>query len=166
VRSPDLRRSYLRFARRVRFLEGVRKFNRYYWLRDQRGFLEWGARTLNFNEPHSTRAIEDEVAWGMETDAETLVDAWTALDFVDSLGLRDRTRLHDLCADLRCPVLVIHGGLDVAIPPAWGAAVAHASGGRFVTVEGAGHSPQGRKPVPVNLALREFAETCQERSHT
>jgi pimeloyl-ACP methyl ester carboxylesterase len=88
ARSPDLRTSYLRFARRVRFLEGVRKFNRHYWLRNQRGFLEWGARTLNFNEPHSTRAIEDEIAWGMETDAETLVDAWTALDFLDSLGLR------------------------------------------------------------------------------
>jgi pimeloyl-ACP methyl ester carboxylesterase len=170
ARSPDLRSSYLRFARRVRFLEGVRKFNRYYWLRDQRGFLEWGARTLNFNEPHSTRPIEDEIAWGMETDAETLVDAWTALDFLDSLGLRDSARIREFCADLRCPVLVIHGELDIAIPPAWGAAVAHLTGGRLVTVPGAGHSPQGRKPVPVNLALREFAQACRaaepmQRSH-
>ncbi|HKP91473.1 MAG TPA: alpha/beta hydrolase [Thermoleophilaceae bacterium] len=170
VRSPDLRHTYARFARRVGFLEGVRKFNRHYVLRDQHGFVDWAARTLNFTEPHSTRAIEDEVAWGMETDAETTDDAWTALDFVDSLGLKDAARLRELCAGLRCPVLVLHGELDIAIPPAWGAAVAEASGGRFVTVTGAGHSPQGRKPVPVNLALREFAQACRaaepmQRSH-
>ena len=170
LRSPDLRRTYLRFSRRVRFIEGITKFNRHYWLRDQRGFLDWAARTLNYVEPHSTRGIEDEIAWGMETDAQTLVDAWLALDVADGLGLRDPARIRELCAGLDMPVLVMHGTDDIAIPPAWGAAVAELTGGRLVTVEGAGHVPQGRKPVPVNVALREFAQSCRaatpiQRSH-
>lgn len=170
LRSPELRRTYLRFARRVRFQEGITKFNRHFWLRDQRGFVDWAARTLNFVEPHSTRGIEDEIAWGMEADAQTLVDAWLALDVADSLGLRHATRIRELCAGIRCPVLVIRGELDVAIPPAWGAAVAELTGARLVTIAGAGHVPQGRKPVPVNLALRAFAERCRaaepiQRSH-
>lgn len=159
--SLDLLRTYLRFARRVRFFEGLQKFNRHYWLRDQRGFLEWSERTLNFNEPHSTRQIEDGIAWGMETDADILADAWTALDVVDTLRLRDSRTVRQLCAGIRCPVLVIQGELDISVPPAWGKALAEATGGRLVLVEDAAHEPHARKPVPVNLALREFAESCR-----
>ena len=162
ARAPRLIPTFLRFARGVRFGEGVAKFNRHHWLRDQRGFLEWSARTLNFTEPHSTRQIEDEITWGMQTDPDLLADAWTALDIVDGLGLRDRSTLRDLCAAVRCPVLVIQGALDISVPPAWGRALAEATGGRLLMIEDAAHLPHGRKPVPVNIALREFAEDCRQ----
>ena len=50
--------------------EGWAKFNRHYWLRDYRGFLEFFFGEM-FPEPHSTKQIEDGVAWGLDTDAET-----------------------------------------------------------------------------------------------
>ena len=52
--------------------EGWAKYNRYYWLRDYRGFLEFFFSQM-FTEPHSTKPIEDCVGWGLETTAETLV---------------------------------------------------------------------------------------------
>ena len=52
--------------------EGWAKYNRYHWLRDYRGFLEFFFSQM-FTEPHSTKQIEDCVGWGLETTAETLV---------------------------------------------------------------------------------------------
>ncbi len=52
--------------------EGWAKWNRHYWLRDYRGFLEFFFSQM-FNEPHSTKPAEDCVGWGLETTAETLV---------------------------------------------------------------------------------------------
>ena len=43
-----------------------------HWLRDYQGFLEWFFAQM-FTEPHSTKPIEDCVAWGLETTPETLV---------------------------------------------------------------------------------------------
>src|SRR6185436_14212225 len=51
---------------------GWEKYNRHYWLRDYRGFLEFFFAQM-FSEPHSTKPIEDCVDWGLETTAETLV---------------------------------------------------------------------------------------------
>ena len=46
--------------------EGWAKYNRHYWLRDYRGFLEFFFAQV-FPEPHSTKQIEDCVAWGLDT---------------------------------------------------------------------------------------------------
>ena len=155
VRSP----SYRRFARSVSLSEGVDMYNGPSWLRDQRAYVEWLMGTLNFAEPHSTRQIEDGIEWAMEADARTLVDWWQALDIVDDALLRDREQVLGCCERVRCPVLVIQGERDLAVPPEWGEALARATGGRFLTVAGCGHVPQARKPVAVNLALREFLES-------
>ena len=53
--------------------EGWAKYNRHYWPRDYRGFLEFFFAQC-FNEPHSTKQIEDAVGWGLETTPETLAD--------------------------------------------------------------------------------------------
>ena len=45
----------------------VGKFNRSYWDGDYGDFVEWFARA-SFTEPHSTKQIEDAVAWALETD--------------------------------------------------------------------------------------------------
>src|SRR6185503_7793630 len=51
--------------------EGWAKYNKHYWLRDYRGFLEFFFSRA-FTEPHSTKPIEDCVGWGLETTPETL----------------------------------------------------------------------------------------------
>ena len=130
--------------------EGWAKYNAHYWRKDFRGFLEFFFSRM-FTEPHSTRQIEDCVGWGMDTDPETLIATATA-------GFEDRETVLALCARVRCPVLVIHGDEDAISPHARGAALAEATGGALVTLRGAGHGPNARDPVRVNLLLREFVE--------
>ena len=129
--------------------EGWAKDNRYYWLRDYRGFLEFFFAQM-FNEPHSTKAVEDCIGWGLETTAETLV----ATGIGDGL---DQKTTRELCGRLRCPVLVIQGTEDMITGPGRGIALAEATGGDLVLLEGSGHGPHARDPVKVNLLLRDFA---------
>jgi pimeloyl-ACP methyl ester carboxylesterase/predicted glycosyltransferase len=129
--------------------EGWAKDNLYYWLRDYRGFLEFFFSQM-FTEPHSTKPIEDCVGWGLETTAETLV----ATEIGNGL---DEPAARELCARVRCPVLVIQGTADAITGPGRGMALAEAAGGDLVLLEGSGHAPHVRDPVRVNLLLRDFA---------
>jgi pimeloyl-ACP methyl ester carboxylesterase/predicted glycosyltransferase len=129
--------------------EGWAKDNLYYWLRDYRGFLEFFFSQM-FTEPHSTKPIEDCIGWGLETTAETLVATEIGA------GL-DEAAARGLCARIRCPVLVIQGTADAITGPGRGIALAEATGGDLVMLEGSGHGPHVRDPVKVNLLLREFA---------
>jgi pimeloyl-ACP methyl ester carboxylesterase/predicted glycosyltransferase len=128
--------------------EGWAKDNLYYWLRDYRGFLEFFFAQM-FSEPHSTKPIEDCVGWGLETTAETLI----ATSVADGL---DRETARQLCERVACPVLVIQGTADEITGAAMGAALAEATGGDLVLLEGSGHGPHVRDPVKVNLLLRDF----------
>ena len=128
--------------------EGWAKYNRYYWLKDYRGFLEFFFSQM-FNEPHSTKPIEDCVGWGLETSAETLVATESGKDL-------DAETTRELAGRLRCPVLVIQGSEDAITGPSRGIALAEATGGDLVMLEGSGHGPHVRDPVKVNLLLREF----------
>jgi pimeloyl-ACP methyl ester carboxylesterase len=65
---------------------------------------------------------------------------------------------------VRCPVLVLHGDEDAIRPHAQGAALAEATGGTLVTLEGSGHGPHARDPVRVNLLIREFIENVERRT--
>ena len=134
--------------------EGWAKWNAHYWRRDYRGFLEFFIGRI-FTEPHSTKQIEDAIGWGLETDAETLVATQLARRLPDEASVRDLVALID------CPMLVIHGRDDAVRPHASGEAFAQIAGARFETVE-AGHNPQARKPVIINLLLREFVDSLSE----
>ena len=128
--------------------EGWAKFNTHYWLRDYAGFVNWFIRQC-LTEPHSTKQIEDLVGWALETDAETLITA--SMDrFLSEEDIRD------LCGRVLCPVLVVHCDTDPITPHSRGAALAEATGGSLVTLEGGGHFPHARDPVKVNLLLRDF----------
>ena len=129
--------------------EGWAKYNRHYWEKDYEGFLRFFFAQM-FNEPHSTKQIEDCIGWALETDAETLADTTSALH------LCRLERFADLCARVRCPTLVIHGDRDLIRPHAQGAALAEATGGELVTLEGSGHGPMARDPVKINLLLRDL----------
>jgi pimeloyl-ACP methyl ester carboxylesterase len=129
--------------------EGWAKYNRYYWLRDYRGFLEFFFSQM-FTEPHSTKPIEDCVGWGLETTPETLI-ATQLRNYLDEDAVRD------LCRRVRCRVLVIQGSEDAITGPGRGIALAEATGGDLVLLDGSGHGPHVRDPVKVNLLLRDFA---------
>ncbi|HEX5469683.1 MAG TPA: alpha/beta fold hydrolase [Gaiellaceae bacterium] len=128
--------------------EGWAKYNRYAWLRDYRGFLEFFFSQM-FTEPHSTKPIEDCVAWGLETTPETLIATHDG-------NYLSREEAGEICRGLRCPVLVIQGTEDAITGPARGIGLAEATGGELVLLEGSGHGPHVRDPVRVNLLLREF----------
>ncbi|HET7568668.1 MAG TPA: alpha/beta fold hydrolase [Gaiellaceae bacterium] len=126
---------------------GWARYNRHAWLRDYRGFLEFFFSRM-FTEPHSTKPIEDCVLWGLETTPETLI----ATALADGL---DEPAARELCARIRCPVLVIQGSEDAITGPSRGVALAEATGGELVLLEGSGHGPHVRDPVKVNLLLRD-----------
>lgn len=124
------------------------KYNKHFWLRDYRGFLDFFFSRM-FTEPHSTKPIDDGAGWALETTAETLVTAHygARLEPEEALELAGR-----ICR----PVLVIHGTDDALASPTRGVALADATGGELVILEGSGHSPHLRDPVKVNLLLRDF----------
>ncbi|CAN5491421.1 hypothetical protein BH20ACT19_BH20ACT19_07010 [soil metagenome] len=140
---------------------GLGKFNLAYWRGDGYGdFVAWWANRMLI-EPHSTKQIEDAVAWASETDGRTL--ATSMLGALAAVGRRAQVALVK-CVE--CPVLVIHGDDDKVTPYADGKALAEITGGRLETVRGAGHLSHARKPVQVNLALREFMDGTPRRDPT
>src|SRR4029079_13981013 len=77
--------------------EGWAKYNKHYWLRDFRGFLEFFFSRA-FTEPHSTKPIEDCVGWGLETTPETLALTQLAPDL-------ESDEQRELAQRVHCPVL-------------------------------------------------------------
>jgi pimeloyl-ACP methyl ester carboxylesterase len=130
--------------------EGWAKYNRHYWLRDYRSFLEFFFSQM-FREPHSTKQIEDCVGWGLETNPETLVETRLAI-------VMGEDEVRALCQRVRCPVLVIQGTEDAITGPSRGIELAEATRGNLVLLESSGHAPHARDPVKVNGLLRDFAE--------
>ena len=137
--------------------EGWAKYNRHYWLRDYRGFLEFFFSQM-FNEPHSTKPIEDCVGWALETTPETLIATE-----LDPRLTTEETR--DLCGRVQCPVLVIQGSRDAITGKARGIALAEETGGALAMLQGSGHGPHARDPVKVNLLLRDFVAPPAPVSH-
>jgi pimeloyl-ACP methyl ester carboxylesterase/predicted glycosyltransferase len=125
------------------------------FLQDYRSFLEAFFAQM-FTEPHSTKPIEDCVGWGLETTAETLIAT-------EPGNGMDEGTARELCARVRCPVLVIQGTADAITGPGRGIALAEATGGDLVLLAGGGHGPHVRDPVKVNLLLRDFAMPARSR---
>ena len=135
--------------------EGWPKDNFCAWVRDYRGFLEFFFSQM-FTEPHSTKPIEDCIGWGLETTAETII----ATEIGNGM---DEETARELSARVRCPVLVIQGTADAITGPGRGIALAEATGGDLVLLEGSGHGPHVRDPVKVNLLLRDFVVPLRTR---
>ena len=129
--------------------EGWAKENIHYWRRDFRGYLEFFFSQA-FNEPHSSKQIEDALGWGLETDPGTLAATSRSPSVQPPELLR-------LAAAIRCPTLVIQGGADAITGPGRGIGLAEAiPGSRLEMIEGGGHVSEARDPVRVNLLLEEL----------
>ncbi len=147
-RKPPLARSWARF-------------NGVHIRRDFREFVEWFAGMAT-SEEHSTKAFDDIVEWGLEGDPESL-----ALSVIsDQAAPATRRDQLALARRVQCPVVVVSGTRDRVTPHADAKALAKATGGELVALEGGDHMPQGRRPVPVNLAIRELADHGFRRDPT
>ena len=128
--------------------EDWEKRNAHYWRQDYDDWLEFFANQVT-PEPHSTKQIEDGIAWGHETTPEILIAT------IEQAVCR--TALDDLLRRVTCPLLLIHAAEDRVRPLALSEhahdLVPHA---KLHVLDGAGHGLVGRSPVRVNLLLREF----------
>jgi pimeloyl-ACP methyl ester carboxylesterase/UDP:flavonoid glycosyltransferase YjiC (YdhE family) len=140
--------------------EGWAKENRHYWQRDWPGYVEWFMSQIA-TEPHSTKAYDDLVEWGMQTDAATMLcDADAPNQIADEQGAVR------LCRALTCPVLVIGGDQDKIVPPERARRIAELTGAELLVIEGGGHAPHVRYPVVVNHAIRAFVDGLVPRRPT
>jgi pimeloyl-ACP methyl ester carboxylesterase len=130
--------------------EGWFKFNANYMRQDFRGFLEFFFGEM-FPEPHSTKQIEDAVAYGLDGGVEMLL-----MDDAEPVATT-REEVEALCRQVRCPVLMIHGDRDNCQGGERADAFAELTGARYVKLEGSGHIPGARRPVLVNELIADFA---------
>lgn len=130
--------------------EGWFTFNRDYWHRDWRGFLEFFFSQC-FTEPDSDAQIEHFVGMGMQTSPEVIeatVDA-PGISVVEGIALAESVRI---------PVLVIHGAADAITNVGKGRELARLTGGEFVERPGEGHEPQCRNPIATNAIIDGFLD--------
>lgn len=134
------------------------RWNAHHWRDDQAGFAEFFFGEA-FPEPHSTRQVEDAVAWALETDAETLVATMSpgrrVLGPAEALAATEK---------VRCPAVVVHGDDDRITPLSDGVALASALRSPLDVVAGGGHCVNARHPVWFNLRLRRFVEEVGSRA--
>jgi pimeloyl-ACP methyl ester carboxylesterase/predicted glycosyltransferase len=129
---------------------GWEKYNASYWREHYGDFVEFFFSKC-FNEPHSTKQREDAVGWALETTPEILLTHARA-------SAPGKDTVLEWCRQSRSPVLVIHGTEDEVIPAGRGDALAEATGGELVLMEGSGHIPLARDPVEVNRLIRRFVD--------
>ena len=145
-----------RFEEELDSHAGWAKHNRHHMRRDYEGFLRFFAAQM-FTEPHSTRQIEDAVGVGswrpirrrspMPTRRSSCA---ASVQEICSRGCAARSSCSTATAT-RCD----------RSPRA--PRLARAVGAPLITLEGSGHMPHARKPVPVNTALRELVDQVAER---
>jgi pimeloyl-ACP methyl ester carboxylesterase/predicted glycosyltransferase len=128
---------------------GWQKFNRGYWRSDFPDFSDFFMRQV-FIEPHSTKQIEDGVAWASETDGEVLIAT------MEVSGEGDLVMDEAAYGRIRCPMLVIHGDKDAISPLAVSEAVAKMTNCELAVIPGAGHAPHARFPAKINTMMRDF----------
>ena len=144
--------------------EGWAKLNRHLWLHDYQDFVEFFFSEL-IPEPHSTKAFEDAVSWGLQTSGEVRVAA-QAGGAMDIRSPEDTLAYHESVTQ---PVLVIHGSDDQCRPVEMGRVFAKVTGGTLIEFDKGGHGLFGREPVKVNLLIDEFireVEGASVRSQT
>ena len=148
---PLAERRVQRFAEIFDNPVGWQLYNAHIWKTQYPEFVTFFIGRI-FTEPHSTKQIEDATGWALEIDGETLEAADRGLACCDEAATRR------LATQVACPVLVMHGTQDAVRGYAEGEALAACTGGPLVTLAGAGHFPQARDPVRVNLLIKQFAD--------
>src|SRR6478609_7934562 len=140
------------------------KYNYDYWLSNYPDFATHFIGNI-FPEPHSTKQVEDGVAWACDTTGPTLAMTVDARTMPPAFDLGEA-----MYRKIKCPVLMIHGDNDRIQPYARAQLVAEVTGAELVTVEGGGHNPLGRIPAKCNTLIVDFLDrklahyTCLRQS--
>ena len=143
--SSPIRREYDTY-------EGWAKYNRHYWLRDYRDFVEFFISKM-FTEPHSTKPIEDTVGWALETDGETLIATQEGPGLEPEEAAPSAAASAALCSSSTATRDAIR---PQRAEPRWPSK----REATLVMLEGSGHAPHARDPVKVNLLLRDFVDVA------
>ncbi|MEO3761135.1 alpha/beta fold hydrolase [Mycobacterium sp. B14F4] len=152
----DLEREWLWSPPAVDAPAGWQTYNREHWLRSGLdGFRRFFFDAM-FPEPHSTKQIEDMMAFSADIDAETLAHTTDARLDPNVLAAEP---FEQFATAVRCPVHVVHGTADRVSRAAVGEQLAELTGGSLTLVEDAGHAPLARDPVRVNMMIRDFVES-------
>ena len=143
---------------------GWGKYNPHYW---QHGgyadFVQWWAERM-LPEPHSTKQIEDAIAWSLDTDGSTLAAQRPGRRSPPRppAGTRSRSRERVAVPGARHPR---DEGPDHPVrATARRSRRSPAAGSRPSRARAT--CPHARKPVQVNLAMREFVEGAPRRDPT
>ena len=104
-----------------------------------------------FPEPHSSKQIEDAVAYGLDAPVEVLL-----MERAEPVAAT-KEEVEAICRRVACPVLVVRCELDNCQGCLRGQAFAELVGAEDVVLAGAGHIPNARHPVVVNRLIHEFA---------
>jgi pimeloyl-ACP methyl ester carboxylesterase len=124
------------------------KYNSAYWSDHYEDFLHFFFSEI-FTETYTTKAEDDCVGWGLETNGAVLT----------AEALRPPDPDHrEVIAAIKAPTLVIHGTEDHLVPFEAGRRLAEMTGGEFAAFHGTGHAPHIKEPVRFNLVLRDFIE--------
>ncbi|MHA1153226.1 MAG: alpha/beta fold hydrolase, partial [Alphaproteobacteria bacterium] len=129
--------------------EGWDKWNRHHWAENYPDFADFFMGKI-FIEPHSTKQIEDGVAWALETNGATIIKT------IDARATNRFQIDEAMYRRIRCPMLVVCGEDDPVVPPESSRAVAAVTGAELMMVPGAGHAPHARFPAKINTAMRDF----------
>lgn len=145
--------------------DGAARYNLTHIREDLADFAQWWAE-LALPEPHSTMQIEHTVDWALESDGETIAHTLGAAEMlgVDTMAevfAVTGPALQQMAEAVSCPVLVLEGALDAITPPDWARALAKATGAEYRELPETGHAP-GRKPIPFNLAIADFARQVRK----
>ena len=149
------------FEERRDAYDGWHRYNTNYVQENFRGFAEWFNGNC-INEPHSTKQVEDMVAWTMETTPATMIDAMRAPD----IGAGDEETFRRI----RCPLLFLHGDNDlnqpVAKPVIWPHYATDGCGFAGVGPCSPGPHPGQGQPDPQGLHRRDRGERwrCTRRN--
>ena len=138
-------------AERDRF-EGWDKFNRGYWLGHYPDFAEHFIRNI-CSEPHSTKQIEDGVAWAGETTGPVMIKTVEARAIPPAHDVGEA-----MYRKIRCPLLLLHGDNDQIQPYVRAQLVAEVTGAQLFTLPGGGHNLLGRFPAKCNDLINEFLD--------
>jgi pimeloyl-ACP methyl ester carboxylesterase/predicted glycosyltransferase len=137
-------------AKRERF-EGWEKFNRAHWLADYPDFAEHFVRHI-CTEPHSTKQIEDGIAWAADTTGRVLAKTVEARTIPPSFDVSEA-----MYRKISCPMLLLHGDDDQIQHPGRAEAVAKlVKDAEHVTLPGGGHNVLGRFPAKANTLIMDF----------
>jgi pimeloyl-ACP methyl ester carboxylesterase/predicted glycosyltransferase len=127
--------------------------NREFWRRDG-GYRSWIEFFFDkqLPEPHSTKQYDDTVGWAMDTEPEAMIAER------EGRAPLSAAEIERLCAQIECPILVIHGSDDGCQPVSRGERLAKFTGAELAVLDGAGHLPQARDPVKVARLISDFTE--------